>query len=785
MQLIHPKPSIIFLSILFLLNAFQSNAQDLPDDWTISSDGHQLLAGNETTSDFFAEDTIHQFQIQFDQANWWTLLENNYDSGTDLLATCWIDGVQYDSVGVRFKGQTSYTQNNTEKKSFNISLDYMIEDQHIEGYTTFNLNCGWGENSAMREVLFNNVGRNYYMALKSNFSTLEINGENWGPYQCIQQLNSTYLRDWFFSNDGTLWRALRIGGGGGPGNGGPFGTGSSTLNYNGSDSTDYNTDYTLKRTELIDPWANLIETCEVLNTIPLNNLEDELAQVLDIDKTCWFLAHELIFADDDSYINKGGMDYYVYFEVETGRMVPLEYDGNSVLTANHLNWDLFYHEDDSDFPLMNRMLSVPEIRQRFLAHVRTILAEYFNSDFTDPLLDNYQESIDSLILNDPKKFYTYNDWLLAVDNFRELIADRHSLLMDNTEVAGGNTLSISEVSYSVNSIQWAEPTSEDQVDIVCTISDWSNLDKAWLYFGEGLTGEFERIEMFDNGQNNDIAANDGVFGASIPAGLSGNYMRYYIAAIANDNASTVSYEPQGAEHNVFLYKIGLSAATEIPVVINELMADNEQAVTDDQGEYDDWIELYNISNEAVNLTDWRLSDDINDFGKFVFPPYVLEPNEYLVIWADEDLEQAGLHANFKLSASGESLYLLNASQELVDSVLFDDLEEDLGFARIPNGTGPFIQQTHTIGANNEGTTSIEEFSEAFPFQFYPNPASNEITIKIPQNLRLNGLEIRNSLGQGIWIGEAHSRIVIDTSSWASGIYFIQFGDDVAKLVIQK
>ena len=331
------------------------NAQSLPAAWEISPDGRMLTAGGENDEGFYSQNQVHDVQLSFAQSNWWTLLENNYSSGTDLLATCWIDGVRYDSVGVRFKGATSYFRNNTEKKSFNITLDYLIEGQNVDGYNTFNLNCGWEDNSSMREVLYNNIGHNYYMSLKANYVHLSLNGVNWGPYQSIQQFDSDYVKEWYLSNDGTIWRALRTdfvpGGGGGGGGGGPrFGAGTSTLNYNGPDSTDYNTDYTLKRTEQADPWAGLIAASDVLNNEPLATLEQALSQVLDIDKACWFLAHEVVFADDDSYIFKGGMDYYVYYEAETGRIIPMEYDGNSVLAGNHLNWDLFYNENDTDFP---------------------------------------------------------------------------------------------------------------------------------------------------------------------------------------------------------------------------------------------------------------------------------------------------------------------------------------------------------------------------------------------------------------------------------------------------
>ncbi|MBK8921928.1 MAG: hypothetical protein IPM81_10500 [Saprospirales bacterium] len=80
------------------------------------------------------------------------------------------------------------------------------------------------------------------------------------------------------------------------------------------------------------------------------------------------------------------MDYYVYYEVETGRMTPLEYDGNSVMKANAANWLPFYNESKVNYPLLNRLLAVPIWRQRYLAHLRTIIQDEMNPTVCNAML---------------------------------------------------------------------------------------------------------------------------------------------------------------------------------------------------------------------------------------------------------------------------------------------------------------------------------------------------------------------------------------------------------------
>lgn len=681
-----------------------SYAQDLPDSWSISADGKMLTAGGENETGFYSQNEIHDVQLEFTQPDWWTLLDNNYDTGTDLLATCWIDGIKYDSVGVRFKGQTSFRRNNTEKKSFNITLDYIIDGQDVDGYNTFNLNCGWEDNTSMREVLYNNVGHNYYMSLKANYVGLEINGVNWGPYQSIQQFDSDFIKEWYLSNDGTIWRA-ESSQPRGPGNL-MFGQGKSTLNYNGPDSTDYNLDYVLKRTELDDPWAGMIAACDVLNNEPLATLEKELAQVLDIDKACWFLAHENIFGDDDGYINKGGSDYFVYFEAETNRLVPMEYDGNSVLGNRTITWGPFHRENEVNFPLINRMLAVPSIRQRYLAHVRVILDNYFTTEYTNPKIDAWANLIDVMVQDDPKKFYTYAQFQTAITSLKQAIVTRRNALLNDSELSEMAPLTITDVSYSVEGIQWQSPTITEEVDVVTQVTGAAGVASVWLHYGAGLTGPFSKTEMFDDGQHNDGTAGDGQYGGTIPSLTSGGYGRYYIEAIAGNVSGTATYEPKGAEHDIFLYQINNTSSFAGDLVINEFMASNDTTQADQDGEFEDWIELYNNTNAALSLSGFHLTDDAEDLTKWAFPDdSSIDGDGYLIVWADGDLDQAGLHADFKLSGGGETILLVDADGAIVDSITYAEQETDISHGRFPNGTGDFQDMSPTFNAENmEGIT---------------------------------------------------------------------------------
>ena len=86
------------------------------------------------------------------------------------------------------------------------------------------------------------------------------------------------------------------------------------------------------------------------------------------------------------------------------------------------------------------------------------------------------------------------------------------------------------------------------------------------------------------------------------------------------------------------------------------MSSNSEAVAEEAGDFDDWIELYNIENTPFDHSNYGLSDDIAALGKYWFPAgSTIEGNGYLIMWADDDQEQSPLHAQFKLSTDGKAV----------------------------------------------------------------------------------------------------------------------------------
>ncbi|MCX7736474.1 MAG: CotH kinase family protein [Candidatus Kapabacteria bacterium] len=779
---------ILFINFsLILINESYSFPSNL-----IFRESNLLALEQQPSSDLYSLNELNTIYLEFSQPDWWAQLTNNYGKKIDIPATLkFKDKILY-NVGVRFRGQTSYQMVRNQKKSFNISIDFIDKNQRLEGYKTLNLNNCFDDPSFMREVLYCHlIGKNIPGA-KANFVKLVINGENWGIYTNVQQLNKDFYNEWFLSGDGTNWRAEYPDTSTAkpkPGQGNPgFGEGVCSLNYISNIPLTYSRYYTLKSTTKEDPWTDLMISCQKLNQLPTNLLYDSLKYFIDVDRALWHLANEIIFTDDDGYVNKGGMDYYVYYDIETIRLQPIEYDGNSTFLIKNQNWSIFQKETNTKYPLINRLLSNPNLKQRYVAHARTIINNLLQVSYIDSLLVNYRALIEKEVLADTKKIYSNTQYQTSINDIKNFIQNRRNSLL-NTPMLKAEAPKIDFVERVNQGGGSLGIEANKKVTIKAKVNHSAGINKVFLYYGTGIMGTFERIEMFDDGTHNDGPANDGVYACEIGGFPAGSFVRYYVEAIANNQFFTSSFSPEGAEHNVYFFRVNIKTEQNFPVVINEFMASNTKTIQDPQGDYDDWIELFNTSSNDINLSGMYLSDKLDNLKKWKFPDNtIIKANGYLIIWADEDGKATpGLHANFKLSADGEVILFVNSDangNSICDSVTFGKQESDISTGRYPNGTGKFQLMPPTPGYENSTFTSIKNEGNNNDFyvsKIYPNPIDNELNFEVHSLTNdLINIRILNIFGEEIFNHQAYvqsglNKFKLDLSNienFGNGLYFL-------------
>jgi hypothetical protein len=204
--------------------------------------------------------------------------------------------------------------------------------------------------------------------------------------------------------------------------------------------------------------------------------------------------------------------------------------------------------------------------------------------------------------------------------------------------------------------------------------------------------------------------------------------------------------------------------------INELLAQNTN-FADEYGNEDDWFEIYNPNNFAVDLDGYYVTDSLSNKTKFRFSSgqakTIVPAKGFLLVWADEQKEQGPLHVNFKLSSAGESLALILPNGiTVVDSILFNAQSGNHSWGRQSDGDSTWITFNHpTPGRSNQETNTIDESQ---PLAVYPNPAKNSDKLFFNKHI---DFVLYNAIGQKILTGE--NQLFISIAGIEPGVYIIR------------
>ena len=152
--------------------------------------------------------------------------------------------------------------------------------------------------------------------------------------------------------------------------------------------------------------------------------------------------------------------------------------------------------------------------------------------------------------------------------------------------------------------------------------------------------------------------------------------------------------------------------SEVTIIINEFMVRNDTitGIKDEDGQYSDWIEIYNICKNKVFLGDYYISDTIGQPLKGPLPRIYLEPGCFLILWGGKSATYPSNHIGFNFSTSNkkkEKIILFNKKMEIVDSITYLDYEgatkKGVSLGRVPDGSIMWRKQKYpSPGQQNKG-----------------------------------------------------------------------------------
>ena len=278
----------------------------------------------------FDADSLRELNINFQNANYHTILANSFfsDPSYRIPAIVELNGITYDSVGVRYKGNSTFCIPNDEgnpKVPYNLDMNYWISGQKIMNYKKLKLANAFLDATFCREYISSEIYQNYLPSPEVNLLKLNVQGNYLGLYANTESINKQFLEKHFGEKNGALFKCDNADVF--CGNNNNNNATEPNLSWLGSDSTTYYDTYTIKSDY---GWQQLLELINTLNYNP-----NQLDSILNVDRVLWAFAVNTVIANFDTYNGYYVHNYYLY-ESEDGlfQMIPWE---NRRIVASRLS----------------------------------------------------------------------------------------------------------------------------------------------------------------------------------------------------------------------------------------------------------------------------------------------------------------------------------------------------------------------------------------------------------------------------------------------------------------
>ena len=372
-------------------------------------DGRDAGAGSEPDYAFVFDPTVvRTVHLIFTAADWDALQE---DWGQDVPVTVEVEGEVYPDVAVHYKGNVSLDYAG-EKKSFKLDFDDFVDGQRFHGLERLNLHNGFKDPTLMRETLSYELhAAAGDLASRTSYARVALtvpglyDEEYFGLYVNVEAVDRRYVRDRLGDDTGTLYE------------GGDF-------RWYGPDWQEYVPDpYEPKTNQGSTDHAALLRFLEVLDGTPTDQLGAALEEVFDVERFLGWLAANTLLSNMDG-VPGGGGNCFVYHDVGQDRMVLIPWDMNEAFgsTSEGLSVDELLELDvhapvvfPGAQPLIERVLEVPELADRYDDKLRALVDGAFREDTVSARIDALKGLIRADVAADTRRHYTLEQFDASLD----------------------------------------------------------------------------------------------------------------------------------------------------------------------------------------------------------------------------------------------------------------------------------------------------------------------------------------------------------------------------------
>ena len=778
------KTNLFFL--LFIITAININSQN-DESWKVYDDSQVAIV----------KITIDENYLQY-------MYDNPHSDSMHIammsFKNAYLNEV-VDSVGFRIRGASS---RESFKKSFKLSFNTFVEGGDFYSLEKINMNGEHNDPSIIRSKLswdfFNSIGM---VSSRASHSALYINEKYYGLYISIEHIDDEFIQKNFSDDSGNLWKCLY----------------GSDLDYLGEDPDLYkfeniggNSPYTLVTNEEANDYSQLSRLISVINNTSDNDFEKSIESILDVNSVLKYLATNVAIGGWDDYWSLSN-NYYLYHNPNEDKftLIPYDYDNTFGISFGFgIDWEnvdpySFGQVVQGPRPLVERLMSFPKYKNLYTHFLEFYSNNIFNTNQFFNKLINLRTQIQAYAELDT---FRVKDWDFTKQIFLSSFdGENFSYSNKNIEVMNSikgfitnrtNSLN-SQISYIdyppiIYNANLSSTRLQQDESLLVNVSVFSKNQlvsvKAEVKINGAETKYFDLVYSSDQGS----AIIEDVDNWEIALEPFGNSKIVTLKIIAEDNSGAISSYPEEA----ITILTGSQVADKI--IINEIMSSNSSAIMDDFNEFDDWIEIYNPNDSPINLSGKYLTDKRDNLTKWEFPQgMIIQPNEYKIIWCDEDQVQGNIHTNFRINSSGEYIAIVAEDGiSIIDSVTCISLNENEVYARTALEANWSISVTPTPGQTNIITEIDDEVTiiNDYSLKAYPNPfnPSTKIEYELAKQSNIT-LTISDLLGRQVWSLQREnvqkgkhslywSGVNNNGKELVSGIYFVNVHGDLFNKTIK-
>lgn len=373
-------------------------------------------------NDIFPKDKVIDVKITIDEADFQDMLDNASKEEYKEASVNY-NGYQFDHVGIRTKGNLSLrsvVSSDSDRYSFKLSFDEYI-NQQLGGISKINLNNNYSDASYMREFLTYELAESVGLPTPGfSYVNVYVNDELWGFYLAIEQVDEAYLNRNFGNATGALYKGEMTGSG-------------SDLTWLGDD---------------LDSYTGLAMKSEKSNDDILIDMLDELnngsdyEKVLNVENVLKYIALNVAASNMDSYLGSNKQNYYLYEDDGIFNILPWDYNmafggfgGSNILIDEPTQGAV------AERPLVAKLLAVDEYKEQYHQILSEMINGYLKEENITARIQELQELISTHVKNDPRPFYSYEQYEQAIPTLTSFITSSNESIskqLDGTSPSSGD-----------------------------------------------------------------------------------------------------------------------------------------------------------------------------------------------------------------------------------------------------------------------------------------------------------------------------------------------------------